>query len=78
MGLRAQEGDDGGEDRSEAAGDVDRGAGGDRGDAARGAHDLRPVHRGRSHCEEEFTAIEDIEGAANTLFLAALDLAGGA
>ena len=33
---------------------------------------------GRSHCEEEFTAIEDIEDGANTLFLAALDLAGRA
>ena len=35
-----------------------------------------PSHEGRSHCEEEFTAIEDIEDGANTLFLAALDLAG--
>ena len=35
-----------------------------------------PSHDGRSHCEEEFTAIEDIEDGANTLFLAALDLAG--
>jgi N-carbamoyl-L-amino-acid hydrolase len=34
-----------------------------------------PSHGGRSHCEEEFTAIEDIEDGANTLFLAALDLA---
>jgi beta-ureidopropionase / N-carbamoyl-L-amino-acid hydrolase len=34
-----------------------------------------PSHDGRSHCEEEFTAIEDIEDGANTLFLAALDLA---
>ncbi|MBI1848206.1 MAG: Zn-dependent hydrolase [Candidatus Rokubacteria bacterium] len=34
-----------------------------------------PSHEGRSHCEEEFTAIEDIEDGANTLFLAALDLA---
>src|SRR5712691_5093216 len=37
-----------------------------------------PSHDGRSHCEEEFTAIEDIEDGANTLFLAALDLAGRA
>jgi N-carbamoyl-L-amino-acid hydrolase len=35
-----------------------------------------PSHDGRSHCEEEFTAIEDIEDGANTLFLTALDLAG--
>jgi len=35
-----------------------------------------PSHGGRSHCEEEFTAIEDIEDGANTLFLAALDVAG--
>jgi len=35
-----------------------------------------PSRDGRSHCEEEFTAIEDIEDGANTLFLAALDLAG--
>ena len=35
-----------------------------------------PSRGGRSHCEEEFTAIEDIEDGANTLFLAALDLAG--
>jgi N-carbamoyl-L-amino-acid hydrolase len=34
-----------------------------------------PSRNGRSHCEEEFTAIEDIEDGANTLFLAALDLA---
>jgi N-carbamoyl-L-amino-acid hydrolase len=34
-----------------------------------------PSRGGRSHCEEEFTAIEDIEDGANTLFLAALDLA---
>ena len=37
-----------------------------------------PSRGGRSHCEEEFTAIEDIEDGANTLFLAALDLAGRA
>ena len=35
-----------------------------------------PSHGGRSHCEEEFTAIEDIEDGANTLFLAALNVAG--
>src|SRR5712691_7378443 len=35
-----------------------------------------PSHDGRSHCEEEFTAIEDIEDGANTLLLAALALAG--
>src|SRR5213593_1694546 len=35
-----------------------------------------PSHDGRSHCEEEFTAIDDIEDGANTLLLAALDLAG--
>ena len=37
-----------------------------------------PSHDGRSHCEEEFTAIEDIEAGANTLLRAALELAGGA
>ncbi len=37
-----------------------------------------PSHDGRSHCEEEFTPIEDIEDGANTLFLAALELAGRA
>jgi len=37
-----------------------------------------PSRGGRSHCEEEFTAIEDIEDGANTLLLAALDLAGRA
>ena len=37
-----------------------------------------PSHDGRSHCEEEFTSIEDIEDGANTLFLAALELAGRA
>src|SRR5437773_2032657 len=36
-----------------------------------------PSRGGRSHCEEEFTAMDDIEQGANTLFLAALDLAGG-
>ena len=35
-----------------------------------------PSHDGRSHCEEEFTRIEDIEHGANTLLGAALDLAG--
>src|SRR5438477_5523354 len=35
-----------------------------------------PSHDGRSHCEEEFTPIEQIEDGANTLFLAALELAG--
>jgi N-carbamoyl-L-amino-acid hydrolase len=34
-----------------------------------------PSRDGRSHCEEEFTAIEDIEDGANTLLLSALDLA---
>jgi len=37
-----------------------------------------PSHDGRSHCEEEFTPIEDVEQGANTLLLAALDLAGRA
>jgi N-carbamoyl-L-amino-acid hydrolase len=37
-----------------------------------------PSQGGRSHCEEEFTAIEDIEDGARTLLLAALDLAGRA
>ena len=35
-----------------------------------------PSHDGRSHCEEEFTAIEDIEAGANTLLRAAVELAG--
>ncbi|MEX2147635.1 MAG: Zn-dependent hydrolase [Candidatus Rokuibacteriota bacterium] len=35
-----------------------------------------PSHDGRSHCEEEFTAVADIEAGANTLFLAMLELAG--
>ncbi|MBI4637393.1 MAG: hydantoinase/carbamoylase family amidase, partial [Candidatus Rokubacteria bacterium] len=35
-----------------------------------------PSRGGRSHCEEEFTPIDDIEDGANTLFRAALDLAG--
>ncbi len=34
-----------------------------------------PSRGGRSHCEEEFTPMDDIEQGANTLFLAALDLA---
>ena len=34
-----------------------------------------PSRGGRSHCEEEFTPIDDIEDGANTLFLAALELA---
>jgi N-carbamoyl-L-amino-acid hydrolase len=37
-----------------------------------------PSHGGRSHCEEEFTPMADIEHGANTLFLAALELAGRA
>ena len=35
-----------------------------------------PSHDGRSHCEEEFTAMDDIERGANTLFRAAVALAG--
>jgi N-carbamoyl-L-amino-acid hydrolase len=35
-----------------------------------------PSRAGRSHCEEEFTAMDDIEHGANTLLAAALDLAG--
>jgi N-carbamoyl-L-amino-acid hydrolase len=35
-----------------------------------------PSRGGRSHCEEEFTAIGDIEHGANTLLGAALELAG--
>jgi beta-ureidopropionase / N-carbamoyl-L-amino-acid hydrolase len=37
-----------------------------------------PSRDGRSHCEEEFTPMDDIEHGANTLFLAALDLAAAA
>lgn len=37
-----------------------------------------PSREGRSHCEEEFTPMDDIEHGANTLLLAALDLAGRA
>jgi N-carbamoyl-L-amino-acid hydrolase len=35
-----------------------------------------PSRNGRSHCEEEFTPMDDVEHGAQTLFLAALDLAG--
>jgi beta-ureidopropionase / N-carbamoyl-L-amino-acid hydrolase len=35
-----------------------------------------PSHDGRSHCEEEFTPMDDVERGANTLLLAALELAG--
>jgi beta-ureidopropionase / N-carbamoyl-L-amino-acid hydrolase len=35
-----------------------------------------PSRGGRSHCEEEFTPMDDIEHGANTLLGAALDLAG--
>ena len=34
-----------------------------------------PSRDGRSHCEEEFTPMDDIEYGANTLLGAALDLA---
>jgi N-carbamoyl-L-amino-acid hydrolase len=37
-----------------------------------------PSRDGRSHCEEEYTSIADIEYGARTLLLAALDLAGRA
>jgi N-carbamoyl-L-amino-acid hydrolase len=37
-----------------------------------------PSHNGRSHCEEEFTPMDDIEHGANTLLLTALELAGEA
>jgi N-carbamoyl-L-amino-acid hydrolase len=37
-----------------------------------------PSKGGLSHCEEEYTSIEDIEPGANALLLAALDLAGRA
>ncbi len=37
-----------------------------------------PSRGGRSHCEEEFTPMDDVEQGANTLFLAALDRAGRA
>jgi N-carbamoyl-L-amino-acid hydrolase len=35
-----------------------------------------PSREGRSHCEEEFTPMDDIEHGATTLLLTALDLAG--
>ncbi len=35
-----------------------------------------PSRGGRSHCEEEFTGMDDIEHGANTLLRAAADLAG--
>jgi len=37
-----------------------------------------PSRDGRSHCEEEFTSMDDIEKGANTLLLAASRLAGAA
>lgn len=37
-----------------------------------------PSKNGRSHCEEEFTPMDDTERGANTLLLAALELAGSA
>jgi beta-ureidopropionase / N-carbamoyl-L-amino-acid hydrolase len=37
-----------------------------------------PSRNGRSHCEEEFTPMDDIEKGANTLLLAASKLAGPA
>ncbi len=37
-----------------------------------------PSRGGRSHCEEEFTPMDDIEQGANALFLATLELAGSA
>ena len=37
-----------------------------------------PSRGGRSHCEEEFTSMDDIEKGANTLLLAASKLAGAA
>ena len=37
-----------------------------------------PSRGGRSHCEEEFTPMEDIEHGATTLLLAAVELAGRA
>jgi len=37
-----------------------------------------PSRAGRSHCEEEFTAMDDIEHGANTLLRAAAELAGRA
>ena len=35
-----------------------------------------PSRDGRSHCEEEFTSMDDIEHGANTLLLTAARLAG--
>jgi N-carbamoyl-L-amino-acid hydrolase len=35
-----------------------------------------PSRDGRSHCEEEFTALDDIEPGANALLLACARLAG--
>jgi len=35
-----------------------------------------PSRAGRSHCEEEFTAMDDVEHGANVLFLACASLAG--
>jgi N-carbamoyl-L-amino-acid hydrolase len=37
-----------------------------------------PSRNGRSHCEEEFTPMESVEPGAQTLLLAALELAGSA
>jgi len=37
-----------------------------------------PSRAGRSHCEEEFTSVDDIEHGANVLFLACATLAGRA
>ena len=37
-----------------------------------------PSRAGRSHCEEELTPMDDVEHGANTLLLAAADLAGAA
>jgi N-carbamoyl-L-amino-acid hydrolase len=37
-----------------------------------------PSRDGRSHCEEEFTSLDDIEHGARTLLLTTLDLAGRA
>jgi N-carbamoyl-L-amino-acid hydrolase len=37
-----------------------------------------PSRDGRSHCEEEFTPMDDIEHGAATLFLTVMDLAGRA
>jgi len=37
-----------------------------------------PSRAGRSHCEEELTPMDDVEHGANTLLLAAAELAGTA